>query len=388
MELVVCDLTGLPRGHAQMSQYQATASLSDPGDAEFTLRATADLYQWLAPWSGMLVVLGFDGSVLWSGVPVKRRGPIGSGEITIVAREWCHWLTRVSPLVFDSATPPFDDYGDYEGDGGVKAGAVVADLMGRIPQNRPGFVLCPLLPPDPMSGSLVTLGDLSVDVGRPSVWDALSPVRDRGVEMRAVTTRVGGQFVPRVTVGAPKLGNSIPKPLWLGSNVASAELEEDGDLLATRWQVKGSGESVEVFVDEIFGLMPPEGRLLLDNTRDYSDRFEDADDELAELMARADLLLRSSLSPGKWITDMEVSSQVLLEPGDSVVVAAQALAADPRLVEDFELEARVESVTISNGVTTVSLVQPEFDEAPVPSRRSLSRVLRELNARVSTLGMQ
>lgn len=388
MQLLVCDLSGLPRGQVDVSSFTATASLNDAGDAEFSVRATSDLYKWLAPWAGMLVLANDLGEPLWCGVPVKRRGQVGSGELEVSAREWTFWLSKVAPLVFDSATPPFDDYGDYEGLSGVRAGFVVADLMGRVPQNRPGLVQCPLRPPDPLSGGLVVLGDLSLDSGRPSVWDALQPVRDRGVEMWARTSYEAGRYVPRMVVGDPKVGNMSPVPLWLGGNVAAASIEEDGEAMATRWRVKGD-ESVEVFADEVPGLVIPEGgRLLLDGIKDYADQFVDADDELAELQTRAIRMLRASLSPARWFTDIEIGPEVRLEPGDAVMVSSPALESDPRVVEEFELEARVASLTFSESTTSVALIEAQGDEAPLPSRRSLGRLLRDMGDRLSVLGMR
>lgn len=387
MQLLVCDLTGQPRGQVDVSSLTATTSLNEPGDAEFTLRAKSDLYQFMAPWAGMLVLTTDLGEPLWCGVPVKRRGQVGSGELEVSAREWPYWLSKVAPLIYDSATPPFDDYGDYEGLTGVKAGFVVADLMGRVPQNRPGLTLCPLQPPDSQSGSVVVLGDLALDAGRPSVWDALQPLRDRGVEMWARTTFEAGRYVPRMVVGDPRIGNESPVPLWLGGNVAAASIEEDGEWLATRWRVKGV-DSVEVFADEVPGLVIPEGRLLLDGIKDYSDQFADSADELTELQTRAIRMLRGSLSPARWFTEIEIGPEVRLEPGDAVMVSSPALAADPRVVEEFEVEARVASLTYSETTTSVELIQPQFDEAPLPSRRSLGRLLRDMGMRLSVLGMR
>jgi hypothetical protein len=359
--------------------------LNEAGDSEFTLRANRDLYEFLAPWSGMLVLVDDFAEVLWCGVPVRRRGEIGSGELVVQAREWIHWLGRVSPLIFDSTSAPFDDYGDYEGVSGVKAGAIVADLMARIPQSRPGIVQCPLLPPSSSSGAVVSLGDLQLDVGRPYVWDMLSPLRDRGVEFWVRTRREGRRYVPRVIVGDPNLGSPDPVPLWIGGNVSGAELEEDGDQLVTRWRVKGSAEGVEVFAaDSGLGA----GQLLLDNVKDYGDRFVDASDELSELTTRAQRMLEGTSAVTRWFTGIEMSGVVRLEPGDAVLVSSPVVRGDPRLVEEFEVEARVESVTYETGVTTLTLAQPDYAEAPLQPRRSMARWMRDMSSRVSSLGMR
>lgn len=388
MHVLVCDLAGVPRGHAALASYRATASLNDPGDAEFTLRATTDLYEWLAPWSGMLVLVNDLGDVAWCGVPVKRRAPIGSAGLEVSAREWAHWLSRVAPLVYDSSTPPFDDYGDYEGVDGVPAGFVVADLMSRIPQDRPGLVPCPLQPPAVDSGGLVSVGDLDLSVGRGSVWDITDPIRDSGVDMWVRTTLEGSAYVPRVVVGSPKLGSLTPIPLWLGSNMLSATLEEDGDAMATRWRVKGSGDDgVEVFYNPGSDI-DAAPRLLLDQQKDYADKFVDADDEFAELTLRATRLVQSTSAPARWYTDMELGQVQGLEPGDLVQVTSPALEGDPRLPDSFELTARVQSIEYHPDGVSLTLIEPANDEGPLQKAVTLGALLRDLGGRLSSLGMR
>ena len=391
MNLLVCDLDGRPRGHAELVGFQATSALSDPGEADFTVRASPTLYQWLSPWQGMLVLTdSTNRQVLWSGVPVKRRGEVGSGTLTVIAREWTHWLTRVAPLIFDSGEVPFDGYGDYEGFDGVTAGFVVKDLMDRVPQNRPGLRQCPLRAPSEFSGGRVVLGEPDVDVSRGSVWQMLQPVRDVGVEMWARTTLEDGLYVPRMVVGSPRLGDESPTPLWLGVNVSMATIEEDGDLMATRWRLKGGGESLEMFADEAgSGVLPPgEDRLLLDESRDYRDEFVDAADELQELQKRAVLMLSATVSPVRWFTEVKAAPEVFLEPGDAVVIASPALEGDPRVSEEFELFARVQSVQYSEGETTVTLLDRDVDDAPIMPRRTFGRTIRDIQGSVTQLGMR
>jgi len=379
VQAVVCDRFGIPRGNLPASEFRATAQLNDPGDATFTLRNSTDYANWLAPWGGMIVLINDQGAVLWCGVPTKRRGALGAETQEVTAKEWLHWLARVSPLILDSLTPPFDGYQDYDT---KRAGYVVASLMDRIPQSVAGLRRVPLQPPDSTSGAVVTVGDLDDTISRGNVWDMTQTIRDQGIEMWVETTWSVDRFVPRVRVGNPTIGNKIPVPLYVGDNVNDVMIEEDGELMVTRWRVKGSGgDGTEVFAQDT-------DQFLLDSTKDYQDRWIDANDELQVLSQRAESLCRNTTRAAMWLTDIEGPPGLAIRPGDAVSVQSPKLDGDPRLNRALELYARVESIEFGPDNSKMTLVVPPNDEAPVIPRRSLARVLGDMGRRVSLVSMR
>lgn len=376
MHLLACTLAGTPVMYVDVSEVSAEASLVDPGEATFTVRAYKDAADYLAPWGGMLVLLDNFGTVLWCGVPVKRRGAVSSGTWEITAREWCHWLERVSALKYDASSAPYDEYGDYEG---AYVGTIINDLFTRIPQSESGFVQVPLLPPVAGTGSVVTIGDAAdLSVSRPSVWEFLSTARDYGVDIWAQTAWETNKYVPRIIVGNPKIGDTNPVPLWLGDNVSSVYLEEDGDLMTTRWRVKGYSEGAEKFVTT------GSGHVLLDTVKDYGDRFSEADEELV-LGSRAEKLVAGSNGPVRYFSDIEASPELALYPGDAVTVSTPPLD-DPLLSGEYEVTGRIESIRWETNKTTITMADPQDEDAPVFAKTRFTRQLRNMGGRVRQIG--
>ena len=381
VEIVVCDLTGLPLGAVETSEYSFVSRLNDAGDGSFSFQPTSELYDNLAPWSGMIVVLGGKGDVLWSGVPTKRRGTVQSGTVEVVASEWIHWLTRVAPGIYDDANFYYADYDE------VRAGFIVNDLIDLIPQDQPGFIPVPLLPPAVDEGPIATLGEPLDTAERDDVWAVLQPLRDQGIEFWVKTSLEDGRYIPRVIVGNPLLDSNDQISLWYGSDVSSLDIVEDGSKMATRWRLQGVGEAVEKFASGT-------GMVLLDATKDYGDEFSlftnPADDEEVELGLRADKLLAQSKQPSNWFQNVNVRPDSIVDPGDRVLLATPKLDSSS-ISGTVDVQGRVESVDRSLDRVTINLVEPEVDTDPLPpsvdymsQQRRLDEGRRSLELRAST----
>jgi hypothetical protein len=113
------------------------------------------------------------------------------------------------------------------------------------------------------------------------------------------------------------------------------------------------------------------GLPLLDGVHDYTDRFINANNEIAELRKRAEMLLNTSTIEALRLVNVTLPPGSILRPGDW-------------LVRPDEMVMRVQQVQYSTSGTTLNGV--EFDplnlEAPLPTINSLQRELRSQRSRL------
>jgi hypothetical protein len=343
----------------------ATLTLNESGEARFSL-----LNPYFLPWKGQYVIIDQESNdVIWGGVPVKVRRPLGGTVWEVTCRTWEHWLSRVAPLKLNSSgvvvgstyNPALYENGD------VPVGNVLRDLMALIPQT--GFTQSPLLPPPAGSGSGFELGEPPEDQSRGSVWDICAPIRDYGIEMGVKWTEVSGTYTPQLLVGDPNLGNDTPIGIW-DDDFSGGESEYDGDRLSNRWRVRAGTEDVEM-------AMPNPNMLLLDGVNDYGDRFTNAADELAALIVRANRLLAATASTRSNWVNVSLPPATILSPGDWIT-------------DQEGNSMRLQSVTYTASSTDVTAA--EFDplqlENPMPVATTLSSELRSQRSKMLWMAMR
>lgn len=363
--------------------------LNDYGEAEATLALHLiegdpdELEAATVPWQSQLC-LTVDDDPVWLGPVVKRRGGIGSSRsMVVIAREWEAWLARVSVA---GITPTHEQEDDIDAYTLVKAR--IEDVCRKA--RDLGFTVPPIAGMAAQPGNVPTTVSVDWRYGDtqavPSVWEELRDVVSQGVDVRFVPYWTGVNYTVRLQVTRYAKTADPSATLTLGEHLASAELVEDGDKQATRWNIVGAGDTAQ------FGPAPgANGLPMLEEWRSLP-----TVDDQAVLAARARTLYAATVLGELTADEVTVDRQCpKLRGGDTILLDIPP-GLDSRAPEGRQVRARIQAVSwmIDGGLDVrVRLAAPwesdsqtrgatglagQVDAAPPAPPRDAIGVLREL----------